>query len=204
MLLRTFDEITHPEKPWEPCPLVWNGRPLMCGKFGDRFPASIVYPGKLQIYSKGAGGFVVRPSAVEILCSYDHDGLTMKPEKTCSPPGVSSTCTPGCGWERCPEAPFWRCAWPANKLKQMMEAHQARTGRAADHNEIVLDAASWVRNLPSTIEAVFILSGSEEKYVEVARNVHRDFLTQYRLTDANLPLVTLHLDREIPFTCTKC
>lgn len=204
VLMRAFDEITHPEKPWEPCPQVWKGRPLMCGKFGDRFPSTIIYPGQVQIYSKGSGGFVIRPSTAEILCSYDHDGLTMKPEKTCTPPGVSDECTPGCGRERCPEDPFWRCAWPPDKLKQMMEAHQARKGRAADHNEIVLDADSWVRNLPRTVEAVFMLAGADEKYAQAAREVHRALLSEYGITESTIPLVVFDPLKDPPFSCSIC
>ena len=136
VLIRAFDEITHPELPWLPCPMVWKGRALSCGKFGDRFPSTLLYPGQTDIYSKGEGGFVINPSGVAILCSYDHDGLTMKPEKLCHPPGVSNTCIPGCGTERCPEDKFWRCAYPADRLQLMMESHQARTGRAKDHNEV--------------------------------------------------------------------
>ena len=136
VLIRTFDEITHPELPWLPCPMTWKDRRLSCGKFGDRFPSTIIYPGKTDIYSKGEGGFIIRPTEVDMLCSYDHDGLTMKPEKLCNPLGLSDTCVPGCGWERCPEDKAWRCAWPADRLQQMMEAHQSRTGRAIDHNEV--------------------------------------------------------------------
>mmetsp|Transcript_47401 Transcript_47401/g.106896 ORF Transcript_47401/g.106896 Transcript_47401/m.106896 type:complete len:188 (-) Transcript_47401:158-721(-) len=186
--------------------MVWKGRALSCGKFGDRFPSTLLYPGQTDIYSKGEGGFVINPSGVAILCSYDHDGLTMKPEKLCHPPGVSNTCIPGCGTERCPEDKFWRCAYPADRLQLMMESHQARTGRAKDHNEVVLNADVWVSNLPRTIEAIFYLQSSNDAYRQRAEGVHSAFLDAYGVTAAITPLVLFDPSRwpNAMFSCVRC
>lgn len=204
--MRAFDEITHPELPWLPCPLEWKGRGMACGKYGDRMPSTLIYPGQTDIYSKGNGGFVVRPSTTEVFCSYDHDGLTMKPEKLCTPLGISEDCTPGCmKWETCPEAKFWRCSWPPNRLKQMMESQMARKDpRQKDHNEVVLSAEAWVDNLPRTIEAFFYMSMSDEGYRERARAVHKAFLNTYRLTPAAVPLVLFDPTNNPLFTCVIC
>mmetsp|Transcript_68415 Transcript_68415/g.204963 ORF Transcript_68415/g.204963 Transcript_68415/m.204963 type:complete len:291 (+) Transcript_68415:527-1399(+) len=206
VLMRAFDEITHPELPWLPCPMEWKGRPVACGKYGDRFPSTLIFPGQTDIYSKGNGGFIIRPSTTEVFCSYDHDGLTMKPEKLCWPLGLSEDCTPGCmKWEPCPEGKFWRCSWPADRLKQMMVSQEGRTDpRQKDHNEIVLSAEAWVRNLPGTIEAVFYMAISDEGYRDRARGVHRAFLEEYGLTGATVPLVLFDPTSEALFACVKC
>ena len=46
-------------------------------------------------------------------------------------------------------------------------------------NEIVLDAASWTRHLPRTIEAFFSMAGAPEAEAVSLRAAHRAFLAQY-------------------------
>lgn len=107
VLMRTFDGLEHPRRPWEPCP-VGQGEFSMCSRYRDRFPSSLVWPGHTGIY--GECGVVIRPSAVRVRCAYSKDGTTMSKQGDPCP----FDCTR-------PGAKLWRCAWPPNRLQTMME-----------------------------------------------------------------------------------
>lgn len=62
------------------------------------------------------------------------------------------------------------------------------------YNEVIVDAASWARNLPRTIEAVFVHKGAPAADVATSKRVHADFLREYGITDNETPLVTYDPD----------
>lgn len=98
--MRTFDEATYLARPWLPCPSILDGKSgrSACGKLSDRFSASIVYRGATELYTRGEGGFILRPDAISPLCSYDKDtGLSSSQGRRCSQGANASTCIPGCG-----------------------------------------------------------------------------------------------------------
>lgn len=121
-----------------------------------------------------------------------------------------SNCIPGCGWapyEWCPYAKPWRCAWPPDKLDQMLATHVRDNPR--DHNEVVLDASTWTSQLPRTIEAIWFFeeaNPSEEldRAMANAVDVHRRFLWQYDLSSASVPLLSFDPTRAPPFACYAC
>lgn len=204
VLVHTFDEISNGYEPWAPCK---SGG--CAAKFSDRFPCSIIYDGITNMYKGTSGGFVIAPAAAHVLCSYSRDGLTMRGEKQCPIP-TPSNCIPGCGWspyEWCPEAKPWRCAWPPNRLDDMLAAH--KRDNPGDHNEVVLGASQWEEHLPSTVEAVWFfqqgtLTPALERAKANAEDIHRRFLRRYALTAADVPLVSFDPARMPPFACDRC
>ena len=182
----------HDEPPWLPCP-----QHLWCRQYGDRFSASIVNAQLPYIFSDRAPGFVLHPGLVSINCAYPKDGATM--HQTCEPPGRSEGCVPGCA--------AWGDGWPASKLGEMLQQqleHPAPwsgscgEGGGCRHNEIVLDAASWVQGLPKTIQAIFFPSGAAEWE---ARRMRERFLDAFGLAGSELPIFRLDLSNlQAPFS----
>lgn len=173
VLMRAFDGLELPYKPWMPCPT--NVGPLhMCSKYRDRFPTSLVWPGHTVVYlGLGQGGLVIRPSCAFPRCMYHGDGTTMsKPDDAC--PELCTT----------PGAKLWRCAWPKDQLKSMLEHQQAD-----QHNELVLEASEWVSRLPATVEAIFSVPKAATSNHERARTAARDFRNNYGLSATELPVV---------------
>jgi hypothetical protein len=121
-------------KPWMPC------RPTAsCGKYGDRFATSIIYPSHIETY--GGGGFVLNPAVIELNCAYFSDGGTQG--KACVPLGKTSTCIPGCNRWCQPDlgSRNWGCSWPPSQLKLMLEQQRALAPRGG-MNEV------GIRSLP--------------------------------------------------------
>jgi hypothetical protein len=183
VLVRVFDDLTDPARPWLPCPRDVASL-SSCARFSDHFSASLIWPGHTQVYTTGRGGFVLRPEAVRPLCFYHGDGYTMsKAGRPCS-----ELCT-------APDARLWRCAWPPSQMRRGMEIQKGE-----DHNEMVLDASSWVRNLPRTVEAVFAIPTDDPKSTEEARLVHRNFLKEHGLTVSDVPLLLYDKTKSVPFS----
>lgn len=129
LLVHTFDDMADTVYPWRPCA---EGR--WCGGLRDRMAATLIRAAFPDVYTKGDGGFVIRSSIAKVLCSYHGDGHSMA--KTCSPPGLSERCTPGCPgsyqrcdtvvattWCDCPRTGYL-CAWRPNQLEQMMNEQE--------------------------------------------------------------------------------
>jgi len=114
-------------------------------------------------------------------------------------------CVPGCTsrfgwcdqlWQPCPLCEDVHCAWSDASLAKMMDAHAHKLqawsaqgtpcskggghpDRSRCHNEVVLDAAHWTRNLPGTVEAIFYQRTSSPESAAEARHLHRDFNRRY-------------------------
>lgn len=201
VIIHSIDQMEDPERPWAVC----SATNMMCGFLSDRISASVVYKGKTSAYS-GGGGVIVRPQFARVLCGYGGDGGTRG--KTCKPPGVSSSCMPGCvtgksdtwcdpavkdspqdGW--CDGHP-WR---PSDMGKLL-----ARDRYSANYNEVILDGAYWNAMLPNTIEAMIASPGDPQ-----AGEQHAKFLSTYGLTAEQVPLVVYSPgDLEMPFRCEVC
>ena len=170
--MRSWDGLNEGGRPWIPCRASEH-----CGKFGDRFATSIVYAGHTQTYA--AGGLIIRPTAgASLNCAYASDGGSQK--VVCDPPGLSPHCTPGCK-EPCDYSKGWRnwgCSWPRGNLKMMLE-QQRIISPEGGFNEVVLDAATWQRNLPRTVMAVFVHANAAAQDFAYARSVHAAFLRHY-------------------------
>ena len=208
VLVRNFDSKTVQGKPWLPCPAdMANG----CAQRGDRFPGSLVNA-QLQYISSAEPGFVLNPSKMELLCSYHADGAS--DGKVCEQLGVSRACIPGCwkaaGWHwgeaKWCERPspsarrgiLWGCAWRPDNLAGMMETHlerEAGGSHSGGYNEIIMDAQSWVANLPHTIEAVFFVRPSDAAR---ASGVRADLMRAYNLAEGLAPPVVQYDSARTP------
>ena len=97
------------------------------------------------------------------------------------------------------------CAWKPAGLEKMMELqHQANS-----YNEVVLSTKAYDAGLPGTLEAVFFLSTDECHNLDTcepkARKVHADFLAKFKVSAAQVPLLSLNVsDAKLPFSCAAC
>ena len=67
------------------------------------------------------------------------------------------------------------------------------------YNEIIVSNDAWVRALPHSVEALFVIEGRENDWADVV-SIHRRYLEAYGLTAAQFPLQVLRLDNwEEPF-----
>ena len=182
----------HDEPPWLPCP-----EHLWCREFGDRFSASIINPQMPFIFSDQKPGVVLNPEALLVNCAYRKDGATM--HQTCDPPGRSEWCIPGCA--------SWGGGFPPSHLQEMLQQQaddpnpwsgSCGQGGGCRHNEIVLDAATWVQHLPDTIQGFFAPSGSVEWQ---ARQLQQRFADAFGVATSTVPLFFLDLENlEAPFS----
>lgn len=198
-------------KPWQ---MACTPSPS-CSWQSDRISASIIHKGRPGSYGpdapsgayRGKGGIILRPASVTLLCGYPGDGNTRR--VTCQPPGVSSTCIPGCiqnyrvsidnsadPWQRwCDIADHTgQCEgdlsrpWRPADLGALMHRDQSSPRKAA-YNELVIDGPSANAQLPTTIEAFFMLP-TDPHDGQVARDAHRNFLATYpNLKAQDVPLL---------------
>ena len=197
--------------PWQNC-----DSSRWCYEYSDRWPTSLLWPGHVNMWTEGQGGFVIDPTVVRLMCAYPTDGHSLA--ITCHPPGWSETCTPGCARACNPGDPDWaRCSFPASRLREMMMRQQEWYGPhpwqpATDsdgvqrsqtrYTELVIDAESWSAALPTTIQAVFLLrSGTPEQRAQ-ARDIHAAYVQAYELDEHLVPLLVYDPSRSAtaPFT----
>lgn len=79
----------------------------------------------------------------------------------------------------------WGCSWYGEEhleymITQQVQVHGTDSGTDG-HNELVLDVRPWVRHLPGTIEAFFVLPYSKAADIDRVRSVRNDFLSHYQL-----------------------
>ena len=179
VLVSQFDELSDKDRPWE------HTADNRYSAFSDRKSAMLLYSGMpeasdawmsgaIPIFTKEAGGFVLRPSVFEgtggLLCSYAYDSHTFG--KKCAPKGLSETCVPGCqtdppgkcNWCDADGCRQWGgCAHRPAELHTMLADHDTiqphglvEHGRG--YNELVFNAARWNEQMPWTFEAIFYLA----------------------------------------------
>lgn len=167
VLVRQFDSLDDPARPWLPC----HAEGAWCTQFADRWATSIISNEQRHLYydpwpgpngGKGVGGMVLTSSA-KVLCAYPEDGNSMG--KVCSPlGGDGSSCIPGCSpvGQQCHEVGHdWQCSFPPNRLKDALEHQQARPSYRNRNNEIIVDVNDLQTKLPDAIQAFFILTTSD-------------------------------------------
>lgn len=113
-------------------------------------------------------------------------------------------------------------AWHPRDLKLLLQMHQkygaryAPPGFHSGYNEVVISSASFNAALPGIVDAFFVPAGSfyngDASGVNAMR-VHRDFLSRYHLTEAQVPLLKFtpgnwdapfsHLQRMVVHTATR-
>lgn len=216
--LDAYDD-SNPLSPWMPCP-----RGAECEAVGDRFSATVISQRTPFVYDQDVGGFVLESSTLEIFCAWAHDGgtenrLCYPPGKsdTCTPgcgPAVYEKDYGGPPkW--CDEAdindPYKWCPWRPNQLQNFRYQHdnlwplrQSYFGchpNNDDHhqkclyNEVVVSAETWVKALPHTVSAVFFMKQRAGTHHEFEmRKIHREFLLEYGLNEADVPLLSLDLE----------
>ena len=81
----------------------------------------------------------------------------------------------------------------------MVERHTTDAGRKDHYNEVILEAASWIANLPHSIEAII---QSAEEDGDQARIVHELFNAEFGLSHP-VPLVLFDVLAEEPFQILK-
>ena len=191
-----------------------------CSGYADRLSASIINHRLPYPFSYRNPSFIVRPSvgSKAISCMFAGDGSTMA--RACVPPGKNKTCTPGCfvkgacqnrwisgdasKWmhgENCFDREHLELAMATHeqttKYSTLDWCHVPPENTGCQHNELVLDAKTWLDNLPQTVEAVFynvLASASEQEW---AKHVHAAFLRAYRLNEEDVPLLRLDLKRNL-------
>jgi len=65
------------------------------------------------------------------------------------------------------------------------------------YNEVILNSDTWVDHLPGTVQAIFMMSDSEEKYKSRARTVRDKFLEEFGV---ELPLLVYTHGQSLPFS----
>ena len=81
------------------------------------------------------------------------------------------------------------CCWPPEQLDLLMLQQELAHRR---YNELVFDPELWVRRLPFTIEAFFVLPGSSPEDLSHARAEHASFLKEYHISAVEVPLLVFH------------
>lgn len=205
VLVRQFDSLDDPARPWLPCPL--KGTQSWCAKFSDRWATSIISNRARVLYFEtdfnkdnghsGVGGLVLSPD-VQIYCAYADDGNSMDPGKVCRPLGGDGhRCIPGCypHGEECADVQReWMCSYPPTQLREALAAHIRRG--AGKNNEIVTSTRSVVASLPESIMAFFFLAGGPAGQFRRVSDVRSAFLRDYAWLPEGRrpPLLELNLE----------
>lgn len=155
-----------------------------------------------------------------------HGSKNCYPTDEAVPPNRSvalRTCIPGCypTGQQCPDLQaragcrnawcqrIWDCSFPPSHLAGALRA-QLRVShtppRAGSHNEVVVDVASIVRNLPDSILGWYHTADADDGQRRLARDAHRAFMRAFNLTTEVVPLVQLDFAVEgeaPPFTVVE-
>ena len=185
VLVHQFDGQEAMPEQWLPCPETTS----WCSAFRDRFATSLINARAPYLFNNN-GGLLFRmfpPSTNRIFCSYAGDGGTMT--TACDPPGESESCLPGCwtsvgggGPNWCTPSRPWQCAFRPEDLGAMLQLHMGGQGH---YNEVILSTADYVRHLPFSLEAMFVLDPGDE----ATRHAHALFLARYGLSASDVPLL---------------
>ncbi len=138
-------------------------------------------------------------------------------------PENEANCIPGCAPTHCdknnwPRAehnrPWVSCGYPtcqecafhgSETLADMMRA-QVRANWGGNkwfrYNEVILDSRRlpWVEIFPHAMEAFFVGANAEWEAREYTKQTHKRFLRVFKLTEAQVPLVTYSPWRHPPFS----
>jgi len=208
VVVRPFatDEVT---QMWTPC----ND----CTAQSDRVSGSLINSRLFEIGGEAGAGFVLSLSENELLCSWAVSGVATD-DIVCHPQGASAYCVPGCisgqiaypgdpgSWcETFP--PSWSaemCPWGPGRLSDMVKQHeeQRNAGKGPVHNEVIMDRMRYMASMPYSIEAFYFTADTT---ANTAWNAHQAFLSEYGVSEDEIPLIRLDLSRDTdPFQPCKC
>ena len=166
-----------------------------------------------------AGSYVLDPFYVRLMCVYGGDGATRG--KNCPPPrGRSDTCIPACitqgydarrdnakqPWEKWCDTTtptdHW-CGgrpWRPEHVGKMLERDRTRIRRGlpkpcelCSYNEVMVDGFYHNAHLPHAIEAWVVGPTDDRSH---AAELHRRFLTEYSLSEEQVPLLVYRAERD--------
>ena len=183
LLIRQFDKLDDAMqgRPWLPCPTSgWAG---WCAKFHDIWATSLILKGGASsLYDPWGSGIVLSPT-VTLNCAYASDGNSMGEERLCNRPGFDGhQCIPGCSCDptrSLSDGPACNDGLPPTQLKRVVADHLRFAPMGNIYNEIVVNTASVVDQLPGSVAAFFYPKGADSNGV---REYHRNFLNTYGLT----------------------
>ena len=189
VIVHGIDFTEDPKRPWAVC----SPDSSDCGFLSDRMSASVIWKVKGTAAFGGGGGVVLNPKHSRVLCIYGGDGGTRG--KTCNPPGATDSCIPGCVASSRDE---WcdghgaRNSWCDGKpwRPSQLGTFLQLDGGMTTYNEAIIDGFYWNANLPHSIEA---LIGSPNDPGAV--KLHERFLSTYRLTKNDVPLLIFEKER---------
>lgn len=209
VLLRQFDALDDPAKPWLPCP--HTGPTAWCASLSDRWAASVVNTHARHLYLYDKGGLVLFDQPT-LFCACPEDCNSQS--KVCEKLYGDETCTPGCfppEGHCTPGGRAYDCSFPPHQLADALRAQETTSSFAGRNNELVLDTRSVVHALPHSIDGFFFLSTMGDAGAEALARVRANFMARYRLTAADAPpLVRLSfggdggaIDGDAPFTLVE-
>ncbi len=177
------------------------------------------------------GGVVLRPSRTKLLCGYGVDGAVDYGKGAalaagCPGRASATRCVPGCG-----NPPQWclpneledpgqcQCSfgWCGGGSPRPFRPEDFDTlirkhaeygelfggiGSYKGYNEIIVESAHWIEQLPWSIEAFFVTAGGDAKEMLLTRRAHQAFLRAYGLRGQKYapPLLRYRPDRwDAPF-----
>ena len=166
----------------------------------------------------GGGGIILsaRPGVNQIYCAWPVHGHTLSLTCKGANGGGPGSCLPGC-WVGAPEWCMrlgaseysgWddhtACIYPPTRLSEMMRDQHRMQSRYShlryNHNEIILNGTRFSDSLPSSIAAFFFfcpdgmssascIDDDPPPASASLRDAHRNFLRQYNLSSADVPLL---------------
>ncbi|KAF4661876.1 hypothetical protein FOL47_006508 [Perkinsus chesapeaki] len=152
--------------------------------------------GRIPLYTYTRGGTVEDPDFTEVTCAYSEDGGTMdRSNAGCGCHSGDDQCEAwgdnnSCALEG-PVADLSVCWWGPNDLQNMME------NQKGVYNEVVISSATYLKNLPESIQAFFFIANNSLSETET-RTQYGTFKASY--PDSDVPLLVINYDaKESPF-----
>ena len=145
------------------------------------------------------------------MCAYYSDGSTMdkrccadgqkirgESSRVCGEGVATAECVPGCPTGHAPA--FWcaelsdfGCAWRGGQLASMLRQGAAVAADKGvwppEYNEVVLDPAPFVHELPHAIEAFYVRASADAADVSRVQAIYQDYLQRYGLSREAVPFL---------------
>lgn len=156
------------------------------------------------------GGIILDPSAAQVDCLYGIDGGTYRLDSATRPGCSSSFCSArgdgkdqngeyrnACGFNGAPAT-----AYAPKDMQKLLALHKDHgnqyhsPGWHSGYNEVIVNSKHFNAKLPDSVEAFFYPKGHSTVTGDLGygikvdvRQVHRDFLHTYGLTERQVPLL---------------
>lgn len=184
------------KRKWLPC-----ASSDWCGWIGEatRYSGTVINRDIPGLWSSNIPGFVVAPPAVQVRCALSGDASSQHEGDAC-PPGPEGTYE----WCKLPRSPYGDagCAWHPAQLDQAMLQQMDISDGRTKYNELILEWDGFVRHLPVSVEAIFVLPQSSDTQLQEALETHAAFVSEYNLNaGVNAPpLLRYDQEKEAPFS----